>query len=82
MSEETLNQASTLCETHKKFMNTESERFNQIISEIDVILDNCDRQMETTLHELAGDETALKKQGMHSFASSYNYSQDESTEQS
>jgi len=53
MNDEAKNDEKKLIDRHKKFFNLERNRFIQIINELDQIIDNCDRQMEDTLHELA-----------------------------
>ena len=53
MNDDAKNDEKKLIDRHKKHFNLERNRFIQIINELDQIIDNCDRQMEDTLHELA-----------------------------
>ena len=55
MNDEAKNDEKKLIDRHKKFFDLERNRFIQIINELDQIIDNCDRQMEDTLHELAAE---------------------------
>lgn len=61
MNDEAKQDEKKLIERHKKFFDLERNRFIQIINELDQIIDNCDRQMEDTLHELAN-QTEMRNQ--------------------
>ena len=57
MNEEDRKESSKIFDTHQIYMDDEKNRYQHIVNEIDAIIDNCDRQIEFTLHQLAGDES-------------------------
>ena len=54
INEESKQKAFIIMIQHQKYLDQETARYQQIIQEIDQIIDNCDKQIETTLHEMAG----------------------------
>lgn len=72
MNDEAKNDEKKLIDRHKKFFDLERNRFIQIINELDQIIDNCDRQMEDTLHELASQAEQQNQQNTEISSNSTN----------